>query len=76
MRLPFTTDQFLDVFRAYNDAVWPAQWLLYALGVIAAVSSARRARWGGRVVMRDRADQGACAGARARTRSPTSTAAG
>ena len=42
MRLPFTTDQFLEVMRAYNDAVWPAQWGLLALGV-AAVVYARRA---------------------------------
>ena len=35
MRLPFTVDQFLDVFRQYNLAVWPAQWALFALGVLA-----------------------------------------
>lgn len=46
MRLPFTTDQFLEVMRAYNDAVWPAQWGLLALGV-AAVVYARRADRGG-----------------------------
>ena len=28
MRLPFTIDQFLDVFRRYNLAVWQAQWVL------------------------------------------------
>ena len=28
MRLPFTIDQFLDVFRRYNLAVWPAQWVV------------------------------------------------
>jgi hypothetical protein len=35
MSLPFTTDQFLDVFRRYNDSVWPAQWVLLALAVLA-----------------------------------------
>jgi hypothetical protein len=35
MSLPFTLDQFLDVFRRYNFAVWPAQWILLALGVVA-----------------------------------------
>jgi hypothetical protein len=33
MSLPFTLEQFLDVFRAYNGAIWPAQWGLYGLGV-------------------------------------------
>jgi len=31
--MPFTIDQFFDVFRRYNEAVWPLQWLLLALGV-------------------------------------------
>lgn len=30
--LPFTRDQFFDVFAAYNTAVWPAAWVAYALG--------------------------------------------
>ena len=33
MRLPFTAEQFFDVFRLYNEAVWPAQFLLAALGL-------------------------------------------
>jgi hypothetical protein len=37
MRFPFTIDQFLDVFRRYNAAVWPAQWILGALGLVAIV---------------------------------------
>lgn len=35
MQLPFTTDQFLDVFGRYNLTVWPAQWILMALGILA-----------------------------------------
>jgi len=35
MWLPFTADQFLDVFRRYNLAVWPAQWVLVTAGVVA-----------------------------------------
>lgn len=35
MRLPFTVDQFLDVFRRYNAAVWPAQVVLLALAAVA-----------------------------------------
>jgi hypothetical protein len=33
MRLPFTADQFFEVFRQYNEAVWPAQLLLTLLAV-------------------------------------------
>ena len=36
MRLPFTVDQFLDVFRRYNTAVWPAQWALLAIALVIA----------------------------------------
>ena len=33
--IPFTVDQFLSVFARYNVAVWPAQLILYALGILA-----------------------------------------
>ena len=26
MTLPFTIEQFAEVFRAYNESIWPAQW--------------------------------------------------
>jgi hypothetical protein len=35
--MPFSIEQFLDVFRRYNDAIWPAQWVLLGLGVVAVV---------------------------------------
>lgn len=35
MELPFTLAQFLDVFAAYNRAVFPAQFIAYALGLAA-----------------------------------------
>ena len=38
MQLPFTHDQFLDVFGAYNRALWPAavlMWLLTAAAIVA-----------------------------------------
>jgi hypothetical protein len=41
MQLPFTADQFFDVFRRYNEAVWPAQLLLAALALIAILASVR-----------------------------------
>jgi hypothetical protein len=52
MHLPFTTDQFLQVFRDYNLAIWPLQIIAYLVG-IAAVAGAfartpgiRRLVWG------------------------------
>ena len=48
MRIPFTTDQFLDVFRQYNQAVWPAQWALHVLALIAVLLLFRDSRWAGR----------------------------
>ncbi|HEX5829803.1 MAG TPA: DUF6064 family protein [Gemmatimonadaceae bacterium] len=41
MRVPFTVEQFLDVFRQYNEGVWPAQWGLLALGLMAVVLAFR-----------------------------------
>lgn len=35
MDLPFTVDQFLDVFRDYNRAIWPVQIAAYLLGIAA-----------------------------------------
>lgn len=35
MKLPFTAEQFFDVFRQYNEAVWPAQFALNLLALAA-----------------------------------------
>ena len=35
MKLPFTVDQFLDIFRNYNTAVYPTQFLLVLLACVA-----------------------------------------
>jgi hypothetical protein len=44
MRLPFTPAQFFDVFRQYNEAVWPAQvgLVVLAFAVTAAITWPRR----------------------------------
>lgn len=41
MQLPITPDQFFDVFRRYNEAVWPAQILLLAIGAFTAFAAWR-----------------------------------
>lgn len=39
--MPFTREQFLEVFRHYNEGVWPAQLVLMALALIALVAIVR-----------------------------------
>ncbi len=41
MALPFTVEQFYGVFRDYNAAVWPLQWILVALALSAMVAVLR-----------------------------------
>lgn len=41
MDLPFTAQQFFDVFRRYNETVWPAQIGLIAIGFFAAFATYR-----------------------------------
>lgn len=47
MVLPFTSEQFFAVFGAYNEAVWPAQFFLLALAVLALVLVAFPRTWSG-----------------------------
>lgn len=49
MFLPFTIDQFLDVFRRYNEAIWPGQWLLNLLAIVAVIAALRGGRGAARV---------------------------
>ncbi len=35
MKIPFTIEQFLNVFETYNAAIWPMQIIAYILGIIA-----------------------------------------
>jgi hypothetical protein len=50
VQIPFSIEEFLGVFRAYNLGVWPAQIGLYGLGlllvVIALAGSEPARRWG------------------------------
>jgi Family of unknown function (DUF6064) len=50
MKMPFTTEQFFDVFRQYNNGVWPAQVVLVALAVLAVIFIALRRPWSGAAV--------------------------
>jgi Family of unknown function (DUF6064) len=48
--LPFTLEEFLDVFARYNEAIWPAQWVLLALALAAVVAVLQSTPRAGRVV--------------------------
>jgi hypothetical protein len=48
--LPFTVDQFLSVFGAYNTAIWPAQIVAYLLGAAAVWAVLTKRLWAGRAV--------------------------
>ena len=47
--LPFTVDDFFDVFSAYNEAIWPAQILAYALAALVLWMMITRHRRAGRM---------------------------
>jgi Family of unknown function (DUF6064) len=47
MRLPFTIEEFFGVFRAYNEALWPAPVLLTALALVATALALIPLRWSG-----------------------------
>jgi hypothetical protein len=40
MKIPFTVDQFFDVFEAYNVAIWPIHVIFYLLGIAAVLYAA------------------------------------
>ncbi len=46
MELPFTSAQFFDVFRRYNEAIWPNQWLLFLVALFTVVLVAAGGRNG------------------------------
>lgn len=50
MRMPFTAAQFFDVFRQYNEAVWPGQLLLLAAALVAVLIAIRARPHAGRMV--------------------------
>lgn len=50
MALPFSAEQFYEVFGAYNEAVWPAQMFLLAVAVTAFALVFRPRPWSGVVI--------------------------
>lgn len=42
IELPFTIDQFLQVFEVYNRAIWPTQIVAYLLGAVVFMACIKR----------------------------------
>jgi hypothetical protein len=51
MNIPFTTEQFLDLFQRYNTAVWPAQLIGYIIVLISLFAVIKRYNWGNRMMV-------------------------
>lgn len=51
MKLPFTIEQFLDVFRQYNISVWPMQIVFILLGVVTVYFSTRKKSYSNKVII-------------------------
>ena len=50
MKLPFTLEQFLEVFRQYNIAVWPMQIIILLLAFIAVYFSIRKTSYSDKLI--------------------------
>jgi hypothetical protein len=50
MEIPFTVEQFFDVFGTYNAAIWPIQVLAYVLGIVALALAIREGKLSARIV--------------------------
>jgi hypothetical protein len=50
MQLPFTREAFLNVFKAYNTAIWPLQFLFYAMAISVIYLMLRRSRWSDAII--------------------------
>lgn len=50
MKIPFTIEQFLQVFKAYNQAVFPLQILFYAIAFAALFLSIKKTSYSGKLI--------------------------
>jgi hypothetical protein len=51
MNIPFTTEQFLNIFQQYNNAVWPAQLIGYVVVLVSLFAVAKRYGRASRLMM-------------------------
>jgi len=50
VKIPFTVEQFFEVFVTYNNAIWPAQLVAYAIGLVAIGLALREGKSSSRII--------------------------
>lgn len=50
MNIPFTIQDFLEVFKNYNQFVWPMQIILYLLAIIAVFFAIKKISFSGKII--------------------------
>jgi hypothetical protein len=50
LRIPFTVEQFFEVFARYNQAIWPGQIVLLALAIVAIALVFSEGKGAGRII--------------------------
>jgi len=50
MKLPFTVEQFLGVFKTYNESIFPLQMLFYLLAGAIVFLSVKTSVWSDKVI--------------------------
>lgn len=51
MNIPFSLDQFLSIFAAYNLTVWPMQIVMYVLAFIVLILAAKHSKFSDSIIM-------------------------
>ena len=50
MKIPFTVEQFFDIFGSYNNAIWPFQIVAYILGIFILALALRENELSSRII--------------------------
>ncbi len=50
MKMPFTTEQFLDVFKNYNTAIWPTQLVFYIFAIATIFLCLKKNQYSDRII--------------------------
>jgi hypothetical protein len=50
MEIPFTVEQFMEVFKNYNNSVFPVQVILYLLAAVSVFLSIKRTSWSNKAI--------------------------
>ena len=51
MTIPFTVEQFFDIFGTYNTTIWPAQVVVYIFGLVALGLDLRENKLSSRIIL-------------------------